>query len=255
MRYSTQLHTSPHHARKRHVLQYGWVSTVIGLVLFGLAGIALTLVASNAKLNLNSLFVGFGLSFIRVTVAYVIALILSIILALLITANQKVESVLLPFFDVLQSFPSFALFPILVQALANQPEAIIILVLVITIIWPILFTIIGAMKNRREDLEEAATVFGAVGARRLVAFTMPSLLPSIVTGSIVGWGEGWEFIIGAELLVSVHAGIGHYLGQLGSSHQNGLLAIGIVVLMFLLFIINKLIWLPLLKEVTRYQSE
>lgn len=255
MRYSTQLHTSPHHARKRHILQYGWLTTIVGLLMFGVAGIILTLIASNANLNLNSLFGGFIVSLMRVSVAYVIALVLAILLALIITANARLEAILLPVFDVLQSFPSFALFPVLVQALKNQPEIIIIIVLVITIIWPILFTIIGAMKNRREDLEEAATVFGAVGAKRLSAFTMPSLLPSIVTGSIVGWGEGWEFIIGAELLVSVNVGIGHYLGDLGASHQNSLLAIGVVLLMFLLFIINKILWLPLLKEVTRYQSE
>jgi NitT/TauT family transport system permease protein len=128
-------------------------------------------------------------------------------------------------------------------------------VLIIAIIWPILFTIIGGIKNRREDLEEAATIFGAKGFKRLIYFTYPELSPSIVTGSIVGWGEAWEFIIGAELLVNARVGIGSYLGQLGNNKENLLLVFGILVLMILLFIINKLIWLPLLDKTTKYQSE
>ena len=189
------------------------------------------------------------------TVAYLIALIVAIFLALAITANRRAEDWLLPVFDVLQSFPSFALFPVLVAALRNRPETVIISVLVITIIWPILFTIIGAIKNRREDLEEAATIFGAVGWRRLTNFTLPVLMPAIVTGSIVGWGEGWEFIIGAELLVRVQTGIGVYLGLLGDAQQTGLLALGILILMLFLYLINRSLWLPLLHQTTQYESE
>ena len=254
MRYTTQLHASHSH-RRQHALQYHIYSTAIGLLLFGVVGFILVLVANMASLSIDSIVSGFFASLLRVSVAYVISVILAIAIALIITSNNVIEGILLPIFDVLQSFPSFALFPVLVVALANQPEIIIIGVLVITMIWPILFTIIGAIKNRRTDLEEAATIFGATGPKRLVAFTMPSLLPSIITGSIVGWGEGWEFIVGAELLVNTQVGIGHYLGVLGETHQNSLLALGILILMFLLFVINKAIWLPLLHQSTKYQSE
>jgi len=254
MRYSTQLHT-PRANHRRHALQYHVFSTVISLFLFAFTAIALLLIANVARLSATTLFGGFLISLTRVSVAYVISCVLAIAIALLITSNRSVEAFLLPIFDVLQSFPSFALFPFLVEALRDQPEVVIVGVLVVTMIWPILFTIIGGIKNRREDLEEAASIFGATGVKRLSAFTMPSLLPSIVTGSIVGWGEGWEFIIGAELLVNARFGIGSYLGVLGNSHQNSLLALGILILMFLLFVLNKAIWLPLLRQSTKYQSE
>ncbi len=253
MRYSAALHTPS--SRKHRALERHAVSTLIGLFSFGLVAIILLFVANMSSLSINSLIGGFFVSLTRVSIAYVCSVILSVAIALIITQNQVVETLLLPVFDVLQSFPSFALFPILVDALAKQPEFIIVSVLIITMMWPILFTIIGAIKNRREDLEEAATIFGATGPKRLFAFTMPSLLPSIVTGSIVGWGEGWEFIIGAELLVSTKYGIGHYLGILGDNHENTLLGLGVLILMFLLFIINKAVWLPLLRQTTRYQSE
>lgn len=251
MRYSSRLRNS----RRNHILKSHLKSSLIALGGFGVAAAIIFRLAGLSQLNLHTFIVGFSVSLARTSVAYVISLVLAVIMALSITSNRIVENLTLPIFDVLQSFPSFALFPVLVVALAHYPEVVIISVLVITMLWPILFAIIGGLKNRREDLEEAATIFGATGLSRFRHFTIPELMPSIVNGSIVSWGEAWEFIIGAELLVHVNQGIGHYLGVLGERHQNGLLAVGILALMFSLFVVNKLIWLPLLKRSTQYSTE
>ena len=250
MRYSNQIHT----ARKKSVLKNKKKSSQIAVIWIMAFFLILATVVNYSKLDPGSLFEGFGVSLYRITVAYLIALVLSCIIALFVTSNEKIENAILPVLDVFQSFPSFALFPIMVASI-HSTEFIIISVLVIAIMWPILFTIIGGIKNRREDLEEAATIFGANGFKRLMYFSLPELAPSIVTGSIVGWGEAWEFIIGAELLVNTKIGIGAYLGQLGNNKEDILLIFGILVLMILLFGINKLVWLPLLDKTTKYQSE
>ncbi|HSX14631.1 MAG TPA: ABC transporter permease subunit [Candidatus Saccharimonadales bacterium] len=251
MRYAAHLRTS----KRQNILQSHFKSGLIAVVAFAVVGGLIFWIAQGSRLSFHDFLVGFGYSLARTTIAYIIALTLALSLALLTTVNTWVENFLLPILDVMQSFPSFALFPVLVGALAHYPEVVIISVLAVEMIWPILFAIVGSLKNRREDLEEAATIFGALGWKRLRHFTLPELKPAIITGSIVGWGEGWEFIIGAELLVSVHQGVGHYLGQLGNAHQNALLATGIIALMFLLFIINKIVWLPLLHNATKYQAE
>lgn len=251
MRYSNILHTT----KKHNILKNRWRSSLVSWVWMLLALAALSFLINFSSLDSHSLLEGFLASLIRTGIAYLIAATIAVIIALIITSSKLVEDLFLPVFDVLQSFPSFALFPVLVVALKNSPETIIISVLVVTMIWPILFSIIGGIKNRREDLEEAATIFGAHGLKRLTRFTIPELWPSIVTGSIVGWGEGWEFIIGAELLVHANVGIGSYLGILGTNGDNVALAFGIVVLLVLLFVINKLLWLPLLTKATNYSSE
>lgn len=251
MRYSSHLRVST----RQNILKKHLKSSLIslGAILLTLAIIAFFIRFSH--LNSGRLINGLWVSLARMSIAYVISLVIALVLAFVITVNQKVENLTLPIFDVLQSFPSFALFPVLATALVSMPEAVIISVLVISIIWPILFTIIGGIKNRREDLEEAARIFGAKGFKRLRYYRLPELFPSIVTGSIVGWGDGWELIIGAELLVQVHNGIGAYLGDLGQAKQNALLAFGIVVLMLFLFLINKILWLPLLRKSTEYTTE
>lgn len=232
--------------RRSAIISWAWV--LAALVILGF-------LINFSTLSANELLRGFLASLARTSVAYIIAAVLAIIIALILTSHKYIEEILLPFFDVLQSFPSFALFPVLVVALKNSPEVIIVMVLTITMIWPILFSVIGGIKNRREDWEEAAQMFGAKGSKKLWYFTLPQLLPTIITGSIVGWGEGWEFIIGAELLVKANVGVGSYLGVLGERGENLSLAFGILVLLILLFVINKLIWLPLLTRATRYGTE
>lgn len=251
MRYSTGLHTSKRH----HVLKTHHLGGLIALVWLLVILLILTLLLETTHLDYSQFLSGFGASLARTSTAYLISLVIAVSLALIVTAHQSIETIFLPILDVLQSFPSFALFPVLIHALKGHSEIIIIIVLVVTMIWPILFSIVSGIKNRREDLEEAATIFGAIGWKRLWYFSLPELWPTILTGSIVGWGEGWEFIIGAELLVTVNSGIGQYLGRLGQSGQNTLLAFGIVGLMLLLFIINKLLWLPLLQKAVKFQNE
>ena len=251
MRYSNILHTTTRH----NILKNRHKSSLISLIWIFAIIVVLSFLLNFSSLDSHEIIKGFIASLMRTTIAYLISIVLAIVIALLITSSKFIEDMMLPVLDVLQSFPSFALFPVLVVALKNSPETIIISVLTITMIWPILFSIIGGIKNRREDLEEAATIFGARGYKRLVHFTIPNLMPSIITGSIVGWGEGWEFIIGAELLVKVKVGIGSYLGVLGEKQENAALAFGILVLLVLLFIINKLLWLPLLNKTSVYSSE
>lgn len=251
MRYSSHLR----HSSRANILKRHFWSSIISALGFVVAFAVMAAVVNFGHLDTRQLVLGLLASFARISVAYVAALTIAVLLALAITAHRVIENIFLPLLDVLQSFPSFALFPVLVTVLQNSPEIIIVSVLALEIIWPILFSIITGVKNRRQDLEEAATIFGATGYRRLRYFRFPSLFPALVSGSIVGWGEAWEFIIGAELLVTVHSGIGHYLGVLGNNHQNRLLGFGILVLMLALFVVNKLIWLPLLKRSTEYQTE
>jgi NitT/TauT family transport system permease protein len=251
MRYSHLLQKS----RKRHILKYRFSSGAISWAWIITSFLLIGFLFSFSSLDLKQVLSGFVVSLIRTTISYFIAVVLALIIALVITTNRWVEAVLLPIFDVLQSFPSFALFPVLIIALKNSPETIIILVLSVTMIWPILFSIIGGIKNRRQDFEDAAEIFGARGWKRFLYLEIPELMPVIVTGSIVGWGEGWEFIIGAELLVKTNIGIGTYLGFLGNNQENVALAFGIIILLMLLYVINRLIWLPLLTKVTSYSSE
>lgn len=228
--------------KRKHTVK---ISALISLgILF------LTLVVGFTELDASFFFIGFLESFARVCLSYLISLILGVAVCFWITSSSKIESIFLPILDVLQSFPSFALFPLL-TAWLGASSGVTIVILVIAMIWPILFTLLSSHKQIKPDLLEAAHVFGATGKKFWVYVLMPLFLPAIITGSIVAWGEAWETIIAAEIIVKIN-GIGTYLALLGEKGQTPTLTIGILLLLMLLFLFNKYVWLPLLNYSTRY---
>lgn len=242
MRYSHKVHIY----RRRFHLAF----TVSTLLLATVAlFVAMHLLSVSPRILIFDLFA----SLYRVVIAYFISLLISIVLAILVTRNALVEDIFLPILDVLQSFPSFALLPIAILFLGSNDIAAIFF-LVITIIWPVLFSIVSGVKNMRGDVGEAATVFGAKGAKKIRYFLLPALFPSIVTGSIIGWGEAWDAIVGAEI-IGISTGIGAFLSTASKAGNARLLGFGIFALLFFVFFLNKLIWLPLLKKSTTYANE
>lgn len=242
MRYS-------HNLRKYHSRPHNYLSTVI-LVASILAIGALVAVSHSDTLNLAR---DLALSTIRVFLAYFITLPIALIVVILITRKTKVEDFFVPVLDVAQSLPAFAFLPVMI-ALLGRGTLAISLFLTIEMIWPIVFTTLSAVKTTREDLAEAATIFQAKGARRLWHFILPSIFPAIVTGSIIGWGEAWETIVGAELIAGKN-GIGAFIGKLNDSGNTFLFTVAVIILMLFLFVLNRLIWLPLLAKSTKYQTD
>lgn len=193
------------------------------------------------------------ISLVRVLVAYLASLLLGAAIAFLVTRSEKWENILLPFFDTAQSMPSLAILPVLLVWFRDAPEVPVFILLVITMIWPIVFSIISGIKNIRPSLAEAATIFGAVGRKRFFSFTLPIITPSVITGSIIGWGEGWEVLVAAELL-GASRGIGVYIDQASKQGEMGVMTIAIAILMFFIFVLNKWFWIPLLKRSSQHHS-
>ena len=184
----------------------------------------------------SQVFVDLGASFFRVAIAYLISVILAIPMAFFL-GQGKTGDFFLPVFDVLQSFPSFALLPLL-TVWFGIGNAVAIIFLVVTMIWPILFSALSAIRLGRKDLEEAAFVFGARGWKKMFVFTLPLSLPGLIIGSIVGIGEGWEAIVGAEI-IGVTPGIGGFLNNASVQGDIPVLSFGIIaLLLFFLLLIN-----------------
>lgn len=242
MRYSHPLKIIRH---RKHAFK---ISLIITFIL-----ILMVLFLGFTTLDAKLFFVGFLQSLMRIVIAYFIAASLAFSMALLATSSKTIENIFVPVLDALQSFPAFALFPLLIIWF-GKTDVIVIIILVIEMIWPILFTLLSGQKQIREDVVEAAHSFGAKGHKFFIYVQLPLLFPSLITGSIVAWGEAWETIIAAEILANV-AGVGSYLSQSGENFQSKILVVGITLLLVMLFILNKYIWLPLLNLATKYQQE
>ncbi len=216
---------------------------VLTLVIVVLPFLFFLLFSKAAKLATGELFADVFISVGRLFFAYAIAAGLGWLLAVSFYHGRR-ASVALPVFDVLQSFPTFALLP-LVTLLWGKSELTIVFFLVITIIWPIFFTVVSQLKLLKSEWQEVVTVYGLSGKDYLKYYLWPASLPGLITGSIIGLGEGWEALVATEIIVNHPVGLGSFF-QNNSLHPV-LTAVGIFGLLLLIFCVNKLIWLPLLE--------
>jgi len=188
----------------------------------------------------------------RLAFAYGIALILGVSIALLVGWSPFSDT-LFPIFDILQNIPSFALIPIFIYFFGFTSE-MVILFAVSSIIWPILFSVLTAIKNAHSGLNDAATIFGATGLRRIFYYLAPLSFPSVLTGSIVGIAIGWEAVIGAEIIINI-SGFGTFIESAGASGINQATVAGILVILVIVFVINRLVWAPLLADSSKRYAE
>jgi ABC-type nitrate/sulfonate/bicarbonate transport system permease component len=188
----------------------------------------------------------------RLALAYGVALLLGVAIALLVGWSPFADA-LFPIFDILQNVPSFALIPFFIYFL-GLTDLMIVLFAVSSIIWPILFAILAAIKSAHADLNDAATIFGARGLRRIPYYLAPLSFPAILTGSIVGIAIGWEAVIGAEIIANV-AGFGDFIKVASASGINQASIAGMLVILVIVFVINRLVWAPLLAESSRRYAE
>lgn len=188
----------------------------------------------------------------RLLIAYAVAALLGISIGLLVGWSPMADY-LFPLFDILQNIPSFALIPFFIHFFGYSNEMIIAFA-VSSIIWPILFAVLTAIKGAHSDLSDAATVFGARGMRRITAYLAPLSFPAILTGSIVGIAIGWEAVIGAELLSRVE-GYGSFITQANADGIGSTAVAGILVIILIVFLINRLVWTPLLAESSKHYVE
>ncbi len=184
-----------------------------------------------------------SVSFFRIFIAYLIAAALGWLAAVSFYKGRR-AAVALPIFDVLQSFPTFAALP-LATFFWGPSNFTIIFFLVITIIWPLFFSIIGSLKLVRRDWEEVAEIASLRGWRYVRHFLWPVSITGLITGSIIGLGEGWEALVATEIIVNANAGLGRFFGFF--ANNTNITAFGILGFLVLIFSINKLIWLPLME--------
>lgn len=195
-----------------------------------------------AHIATGSLLVDISFSLWRLLVAYIIAAFFGWLLAIAFYRGRR-SNIALPFFDVLQSFPTFALLP-LVTLFWGTSNVTVVAFLVVTIIWPVLFSTISSLKLINKDWKESAEIYGLGGYDYFRRFLLPISIPGVITGSVIGLGEGWEALVATEIIIGIQSGLGGFF-QFYSTNPT-ITAFGILGLLLIIFSVNKLIWLPLM---------
>lgn len=202
----------------------------------------------------------------RLTIAYIFSLLFSIPITLVITSSEKLEKVLLPVADIIQSIPVLAFFPVIILVFLKFDffDGAAIFILFTAMVWNIVFSMIGGIKTVPEDIQNASRVFGARGVKKLMHVTLPAIFPSIVTGSFLAWAQGWNISIVAEAL---HAfipngstsqdlfGLGSLLVNSFSQSKNAVFFASLISMVLVITIFNFFVWQKLLHIAERFKFD
>lgn len=222
--------------------------------------------ARGGEISLDTMVIASGYTLTRLLIAYALALVVAIPLALLTTTNRVLEGILLPIFDVLDSIPILAFFPVVILLFIRVDflEGAAIFILSLNILWNIVFTVVGGLKMIPKDITSAARVFGLSGFSYFKRLLLPAIFPQLVTGSILAVAEGWNLIIVAEALHTYIPGgtpaqdlfgIGSILVQAAANAQNGVFISALVVMVLFIAFFNLFVWQRLLHMSQRYRFD
>ncbi len=214
-------------------------------------------------------------SLLRIFVAYLIALAWTLGAGILIARNERASKLLIPVFDVVQSIPGTALFPILILLVVNPLKEnafalnlASILLLLTGMQWYLLFNIVGAVKGLPTDMLEASAAYGIKGRRFIGEILLPASFPAILIGSIQAWGGGWNATIVSEYITGDPSNptAAHTVPGLGGLLQTATnypdlyvsaVVITAVVLIMTMSVlaINRLVWRRLLRKAEKFKME
>lgn len=202
----------------------------------------------------------------RVSLAYLLCLLISLPLAIALVGRPRLYKVGLPVVEIIASVPATSIFPLFIFALVPTIglEAVAVLMVMTGMIWYLFFNTLSGLRSIPPDLEEATRSLGLSRRGRYRRLVLPAILPAVITGSITAFGGGWNTLILAEYVGYGVPGAAHVLGigallDLGNAESPAgapLLVVALVTLVITVVALNELIWKPLYRRaVERYRYD
>jgi NitT/TauT family transport system permease protein len=216
--------------------------------------------------SISYLFMALGITFSRLLVAYGIALVVAIPLAFIVVSNDVAERILLPIFDIVQSVPVLAFFPVVIILFTHFGfyNGAAVFILFLTMLWSIVFNMISGLRAIPGDITSAARVFNVKGLSYYARILLPASFPSIITGSLLAWAAGWNIIIVAEVLhiyipggssANDLFGIGSILVNASASGDTTMFISAILTMVLAIGFLNFFFWQKLLRYAERFKFE
>jgi NitT/TauT family transport system permease protein len=266
-------HTGIHHRRMvsypHSFLQSMYALLFVPLLAVAIAALFLrgfAAVVPNEQVSLGFVLAALGATFVRLLLAYLFAILFAVPLALLVTESSWAERIFLPIFDIIQSVPVLAFFPVVIVFFVHYGlySSAAIFILFLSMLWNIVFSLVGGMHSIPTDIKSVGTIFGLRGFAYIRRILLPSIFPYLITGSLLAWAQGWNIVTVAEVLhvyipgateSSDIVGVGSILVHASAGGQQQTFILTIAVLVTAIALINFFVWQKLLKYAERFRFE
>jgi NitT/TauT family transport system permease protein len=231
-----------------------WLSYAIGIaVLIGIAYGAVkmaVLAAMVTRSELRSIFVGGGVTFLRVELTLLLAALWTIPAGVAIGMNAKLSAALQPIVQVVASVPATALFPIIILLLTRIGGGLAVGSIVLMLLgtqWYILFNVIAGAIALPTDLKEVCSVFQFGRWERWRQLFLPGIFPYLITGFVTASGGAWNASILAEYFhlngrTFSTTGLGAVVSDAADKGNYPVLLVATMLMALIVLTINRLVW-------------
>ena len=181
------------------------------------------------ELGRPAFLVTIGRSFYRLAVGFVLASALGLVVGLVCGIWQFFRRTVRALVAILQSVPPIAWVPLFI-VLLGFGDAPIVLVIIIAAFFPMTVSVMNAVEQVEALHIDVARVLGASRAQLVAKVYAPAVIPAIVTGAQVGFGNAWRSLIAAEMVGGVNVGLGWFINFAGEVADMTAVLAGIFVI-------------------------
>ncbi|WP_073104667.1 ABC transporter permease [Pollutimonas bauzanensis] len=153
---------------------------------------------------------------------------------------------------ILQSIPSIAWVPLflIMMGFGNMP---IIVVIALAAFFPAALSVMNATESVLNVHVSAARVMGASRWDMLRRVYLPAVMPELITGAQLAFGNAWRALISAEMLIGFGQGLGRSLAYAGETADMVGVMGNILTIAILATLIDQAILENLKRRLLRYQ--
>ena len=153
---------------------------------------------------------------------------------------------------ILQSIPSIAWVPLflIMMGFGNMP---IIVVIALSAFFPAALSVMNATESVLAVHVSAARVMGAGRWDMVKRVYLPAVMPELITGAQLAFGNAWRALISAEMLIGFGQGLGRTLAYSGETADMLGVMSNILTIAILATLIDQVLLENLKRKVLRYQ--
>lgn len=153
---------------------------------------------------------------------------------------------------ILQSIPSIAWVPLflILMGFGNVP---IIVVIALAAFFPAALSVMNATESVLKVHVAAARVMGAKPWGMVRRVYLPAVMPELITGAQLAFGNAWRALISAEMLIGFGQGLGRSLAYAGETADMVGVMSNILTIAVLATLIDQVILENLKRRLLRYQ--
>jgi NitT/TauT family transport system permease protein len=253
-----------------------WVDAILILLVAALAYGVVSMAALSARpltakveidLSAAALPTYAAYSTLRMTAAYLLAAVFSIVYARVAAASRLAERILIPILDILQSIPILSFMPGVVLGLVGLfpgsgvgLELSAIVLIFTSQAWNLAFAFHQSLTTIPTDLREAASMYRLGFWDRFTRLELPFGMIPFIWNSMMSWAGGWFFLMASEQFTLGDKdlrlpGLGSYLQAAANAGDSGALFRGLFALIAVVVALDLLIWRPLVAWSERFKVE